>query len=85
MYIYYGMARQEMEGIDDYSYLEELETLRDFPPVQEFYLKLDNWVKTVNSLRAGEATKTNKIIFYRMRYSDWAYRYIINEDYEAQE
>ncbi len=79
LYIYYAMMQQEFEGLDDYSYETELYNFGTLPPVIDFFNKGDNWVKLVNSCKAGAVIDDTNIIFYKFPFSDWAQKYLIQE------
>lgn len=79
LYIYYAMMQQEYEHLDDYSYLEELESLKDIPEVQEFFQIGENWITIANNVKAGAQIDDENLIFYNVSFSDWAQKYLIKD------
>jgi hypothetical protein len=64
---------------NDYSYLEELESLKDIPEVQEFFQIGENWITIANNVKAGAQIDDENLIFYNVSFSDWAQKYLIKD------
>lgn len=79
MYIYYAMMQQEYEQVEDFSYMNDLTSLKEMPEVQEFFLNGENWIKIANSVKAGAQIDNENLIFYNTTFSDWAQKYIIKD------
>lgn len=75
--IYYTMMKQDYFKVEGDSYLEDLFSLRNLPPVQEMLAKGENWQYIVNNVKAGAEINKN-IIFYKKRFVDWILEYIQN-------
>lgn len=79
LYIYYAMQQQEFEGVQDYSYVDELTALKEEQWVQDFFADGMHWIKIVNTVKAGAIIDDENIIFYKLPFSDWAQAYLIKE------
>ena len=79
LYIYYAMMQQQYEHVEDYSYLDELYSLGQLQEVKDFFNDGENWIKIVNSAKAGALIDEANIIFYNLPFSDWAQKYLLSE------
>ena len=79
LYIYYAMMQQQYEHVEDYSYLDELYSLGQVKEVQDFFNNGENWIKIVNTAKAGALIDESNIIFYNLPFSDWAQKYLISK------
>ena len=74
-HIYDNMMLQLYYKYNDYSYIEELNSLREFKPVQDFLTEASSWIYMDSILKATHIID-NSIIFYKQRFVDWVLEYI---------
>lgn len=74
-HIYDNMMLQLYYKHNDYSYLSELNSLREFKPVQDFLTEASSWIYMDSILKATHIID-NSIIFYKQRFVDWVLEYI---------
>mgnify|MGYP000897026105 CR=1 FL=1 len=74
--IYKCMMIQLYYKYDDYSYLNELKSLRDFKPVQDFLADAKSWIFIDSILKGSQIIEGDKIIFFKQRFVDWVLQYI---------
>jgi glycosyltransferase involved in cell wall biosynthesis len=74
-HIYDNMMLQLYYNHNDYSYLNELNSLREFKPVQDFLTEASSWIYMDSILKATHIID-NSIIFYKQRFVDWVLEYI---------
>ena len=74
--IYKCMMIQLYYEYDDYSYLNELKSLRDLKPVQDFLADAKSWIFIDSILKGSQIIEGDKIIFFKQRFVDWVLQYI---------
>ena len=74
--IYKCMMIQLYYKYDDYSYLNDLESLKDFKPVKDFFADAKSWIFIDSILKASQIIEGDKIIFFKQRFVDWVLQYI---------
>lgn len=80
MNIYYSMMLQMHKKVDDWSYIEELETLKENKFIQDFLDNGNNWQYFVDNLKAAVVTEDKKVYFYKVRFIDFILSYIKGEE-----
>jgi hypothetical protein len=73
--IYKMMMREIYEKGQDFSYREDLATLKTFKPLQDHLDSGDFWITAIDMLPAAERTE-NSIFFYTQRFVDWVNEYL---------
>lgn len=76
--IYHSMMKELYYNTGNYFYLEELYSLKEFKPVQDYFKESDNWLEISKLIKSNEVDDGN-LIFFKQRFIDWANEYILED------
>lgn len=77
--IYEAMMEQVYRKVDDYSYMDELLSLKKNSFIQEFLKDGNNWPYFVNNVKAARIYDNDVVYFYKLRFVDFITNYIMED------
>lgn len=82
--LYNHMMIQYYYGHDDFSYVDELKSLKENQQVQNFLGKPESWFILNRIIRASQIID-NEIFFYKQRFIEWVLEYIQKDGKEGND
>lgn len=77
--IYNAMMEQVYRKVDDYSYLDELLSLKQNSFIQDFLKDGNNWPYFVNNVKAACIYDNDVVYFYKLRFVDFITNYVMED------
>ena len=77
--VYNAMMEQVYRKVDDFSYLDELLSLKKNSFIQDFLKDGNNWRYFVDNVKAARIYDNDVVYFYKIRFVDFITNYIMED------